>query len=99
MRRVSQFLILAVLAASGCGQKPAPVVDLASERQHMVQEQLMPRGIHEERVLAAMAKVPREEFVPQGVRFAAHTDQPLPIGYSQTNSQPSVVAFITEQLQ
>jgi protein-L-isoaspartate(D-aspartate) O-methyltransferase len=99
MRRVSQFLILAVLAASGCGQKPAPVVDLASERQHMVQEQLMPRGIHEERVLAAMAKVPREEFVPREARFAAYTDQPLPIGYGQTISQPFVVAFMTEQLQ
>ena len=99
VRRVWQFLILAVLAASGCGQKPAPGVDLASERQRMVQEQLMPRGIHEERVLAAMAKVPREEFVPQEVRPASYTDQPLPIGYSQTISQPYVVAFMTEQLQ
>ena len=59
----------------------------------------MPRGIHEERVLAAMAKVPREEFVPQEVRPASYTDQPLPIGYSQTISQPYVVAFMTEQLQ
>ncbi len=99
MRRVWQFLILAVLAASGCGQKPAPVVDLASERQRMVQEQLMPRGIHEERVLAAMKKVPREEFVPQETRAAGYTDQPLPIGYGQTISQPFVVAFMTEQLQ
>src|SRR6266568_2704094 len=99
MRRAWQFLILALLAASGCGQRPAPVVDLAGERQRMVQEQLMPRGIHEERVLAAMAKVPREEFVPQGVRPASYTDQPLPIGYSQTISQPYVVAFMTEQLQ
>ena len=65
----------------------------------MVQEQLMPRGIHEERVLAAMAKVPREEFVPKETRPASYTDQPLPIGYSQTISQPFVVAFMTEQLQ
>ena len=99
MGRVWQFLILAVLAASGSGQKPAPVVDLASERHRMVQEQLMPRGIHEERVLAAMAKVPREEFVPQEARPASYTDQPLPIGYGQTISQPFVVAFMTEQLQ
>src|SRR5438477_10320360 len=98
VRRVWQFLILAVLAASGCGQKPAPVSDLASERQRMVQEQLMSRGVHDERVLAAMAKVPREEFVPTDERAGAYTDNPLPIGYDQTISQPYIVAFMTEQL-
>jgi protein-L-isoaspartate(D-aspartate) O-methyltransferase len=65
----------------------------------MVQEQLMGRGIHEESVLAAMGKVPREEFVPGAARDFSYTDQPLPIGYSQTISQPYVVAFMTEQLQ
>jgi hypothetical protein len=79
VRRVSQWLIFAVLAAIGCGQKPAPVVDLASERQRMVQEQLMSRGVHDGRVLAAMAKVRREEFVPADQRAAAYTDNPLPI--------------------
>jgi protein-L-isoaspartate(D-aspartate) O-methyltransferase len=91
--------MLAVLAASGCGQKPAPIADTARERQRMVQDQLMRRGIQEEGVLAAMAKVPREEFVPQETRPASYTDQPLPIGYSQTISQPYVVAFMTEQLR
>jgi protein-L-isoaspartate(D-aspartate) O-methyltransferase len=99
VRRVSQWLIFAVLAASGCGQKPAPAVDLASERQRMVQQQLMTRGIHDKRVLAAMAKVPREEFVPPHERGAAYTDNPLPIGYDQTILQPYIVAFMTEQLQ
>jgi protein-L-isoaspartate(D-aspartate) O-methyltransferase len=100
MRQIwSQWLILTVLAASGCGQKPAPVVDLTSERQRMVQEQLMPRGVHDERVLAAISKVPREEFVPQDSRAASYTDQPLPIGYGQTISQPYIVAFMTEQLR
>jgi protein-L-isoaspartate(D-aspartate) O-methyltransferase len=99
MRRICwQWLIFAVLAASGCGQKPAPVADLASERQRMVQEQLMPRGVHDKRVLAAISKVPREEFVPQDSRAASYTDQPLPIGYGQTISQPYIVAFMTEQL-
>jgi protein-L-isoaspartate(D-aspartate) O-methyltransferase len=98
MRRVSQFLILAVLVASGCGQKPAPAVDLAGERRRMVQEQLMPRGVYDKRVLAAMSKIPREEFVPQASRAASYTDQPLPIGYDQTISQPYIVAFMTEQL-
>ena len=59
----------------------------------------MPRGIHEERVLAAMAKVPREEFVPEYLRAASYADQPLPIGYDQTISQPFIVAFMTEQLR
>ena len=65
----------------------------------MVQVQLMPRGVHDERVLGAMAKVPREEFVPPEVRAASYTDQPLPIGYGQTISQPYMVAFMTEQLR
>jgi len=96
---ISQWLILAVLAASGCGQKPVPVVDLARERQRMVQEQLMPRGIHDERVLAAMSKVPREEFVPPDLRAESYSDGPLPIGYDQTISQPYIVALMTEQLR
>jgi protein-L-isoaspartate(D-aspartate) O-methyltransferase len=64
----------------------------------MVREQLMSRGIHDQRVLAAMSKVPREEFVPADERAAAYTDNPLPIGYDQTISQPYIVAFMTEQL-
>jgi len=99
VRRVSQFLVLLVFAAIGCGQKAAPVADLASQRQRMVMEQLMPRGIHEERVLAAMSKVPREQFVPADMRAASYTDGPLPIGYGQTISQPYIVAFMTEQLR
>jgi protein-L-isoaspartate(D-aspartate) O-methyltransferase len=59
----------------------------------------MPHGIHEQRVLAAMAKVPREEFVPEHLRAASYADHPLPIGYDQTISQPFIVGFMTEQLQ
>jgi len=99
VRRVSQLLIFALFAATGCGQRPAPLSDLASERQRMVQEQLVSRGVHDKRVLAAMSKVPREEFVPADERAAAYTDSPLPIGYDQTISQPYIVAFMTEQLQ
>lgn len=99
MRRISQFLILAVLGATGCGQTASPVSDFAAQRQRMVQDQLMPRGIHEERVLAAMAKVPREEFVPLDERAGSYSDGPLPIGYDQTISQPYIVALMTEQLR
>lgn len=97
--RVWLLLFLALVADVGCARSDAPVVDLAQKRERMVKEQLMPRGIHEERVLAAMAKVPREEFVPEYLRAASYADQPLPIGYDQTISQPFIVAFMTEQLR
>src|SRR5262245_31518053 len=64
----------------------------------MVQRQLIPRGINDQRVLAAMAKVPREEFVAPESRAESYEDGPLPIGYGQTISQPYIVAFMTEQL-
>jgi protein-L-isoaspartate(D-aspartate) O-methyltransferase len=65
----------------------------------MLQQQLMTRDINDPRVLAAMAKVPREEFVPPEARIASYEDGPLPIGYGQTISQPYIVAFMTEQLR
>src|SRR5439155_17529221 len=82
-----------------CGQKPSVPSDFAAQRQRMVQQQLMARGIKDERVLAAMAKVPREEFVPADARAATYEDGPLPIGHGQTISQPYIVAFMTEQLR
>jgi protein-L-isoaspartate(D-aspartate) O-methyltransferase len=99
MRRIAQLLVVAAVAAAGCGQKPAPVTDFAAQRQRMVQQQLMTRGINDARVLAAMAKVPREEFVGPDSRAATYEDGPLPIGYGQTISQPYVVAFMTQQLR
>jgi len=70
------------------------------ERQRMVDEQLLSRGraITNSRVIAAMSKVPRHQFVPASSRSQAYEDHPLPIGYEQTISQPFVVAFMTEQL-
>jgi len=65
----------------------------------MVREQIAARGVKDERVLNAMSKVPREEFVPQNLRAASYDDGPLPIGYDQTISQPYIVAFMTEQLR
>jgi protein-L-isoaspartate(D-aspartate) O-methyltransferase len=99
VRRVSEFLILAALAATACGQRPTPAFDFAAQRQQMVQQQLTTRGITEQRVLDAMAKVPREEFVPLESRAESYEDGPLPIGYGQTISQPYIVAFMTEQLR
>ena len=88
-----------MLAATACGQKPAPTANFGTERQRMVQQQLMTRGITDARVLAAMAKVPREEFVPPESRAASYEDGPLQIGHGQTISQPYIVAFMTEQLR
>src|SRR5213078_1834465 len=99
MWRVAQFLVLAAIAAAGCGQKPTAASDFAAQRQRMVTEQLKARGISDERVLNAMNKVPREEFVPPDSRAGSYEDGPLPIGYGQTISQPYIVAFMTEQLR
>src|SRR5215471_11395892 len=99
MRMVAQYLLFAVIATTGCGQQTSTTADFALQRQRMVEQQLKPRGINDVRVLAAMAKVPREEFIPVDARAGAYEDGPLPIGYDQTISQPYVVAFMTEQLR
>jgi protein-L-isoaspartate(D-aspartate) O-methyltransferase len=64
----------------------------------MVERQLRRRGIPDERVLAAMSRVPREQFVPDSVRAYAYADDALPIGKGQTISQPFVVATICSLL-
>jgi protein-L-isoaspartate(D-aspartate) O-methyltransferase len=64
----------------------------------MVEEQLRRRGIGDERVLAAMERVPRELFVPEQIRERAYDDAALPIGHEQTISQPYMVARICEVL-
>jgi protein-L-isoaspartate(D-aspartate) O-methyltransferase len=67
-------------------------------RLTMVERQLRRRGIEGERVLAAMARVPRELFVPPDLRDRAYDDEALPIGYGATISQPFMVARMTELL-
>jgi protein-L-isoaspartate(D-aspartate) O-methyltransferase len=99
VRRVGQNLVLAAIIVSGCGQKATPASDFAAQREHMVAQQLVTRGIKDARVLAAMKKVPREEFVSPDSRAVSYEDGPLPIGHDQTISQPYVVAFMTEQLR
>jgi protein-L-isoaspartate(D-aspartate) O-methyltransferase len=65
----------------------------------MVEHQLRARGIEDERVLAAMARVPRELFVPEEFRRHAYDDAALPIGADQTISQPYMVARICSELK
>ena len=62
----------------------------------MVDRQLRRRGIRDERVLAAMLEIPREEFVPLESRVAAYGDAPVAIGYGQTISQPYMTALMAE---
>lgn len=70
----------------------------ASDRQRMVEYQLRGRGIRDGRVLDAMARVPRHEFVPERFQAQAYEDHPIPIGYGQTISQPYIVALMLEAL-
>jgi protein-L-isoaspartate(D-aspartate) O-methyltransferase len=67
-------------------------------RRRMVEQQLLARGIRDERVLKAMDRVPRELFVPEESRERAYEDAALPIGSGQTISQPAMVALICELL-
>jgi protein-L-isoaspartate(D-aspartate) O-methyltransferase len=64
----------------------------------MVVEQLVARGIADERVLEAMRRVPRHVFVEEALRFRAYGDHPLPIGEGQTISQPYIVALTCQAL-
>ena len=72
---------------------------LAIYRARMIEEQLVPRGIGDPRVLEAMRQVPRHLFVEDAMQAHAYGDFPLPIGSGQTISQPYIVALMTEALQ
>lgn len=93
------FLLLVLLTWIGCSRAESKM-DFAALRGRMVEEQLkgFGRDITNQRVLAAMGKVPRHELVPEEWRKVAYSDSPLPIGHGQTISQPYIVAFMTEKL-
>lgn len=94
------LLIIALvlfLSPNSFGLEVSPEdLDRQSERNQMVAEQIVGRGIRDPHVLRAMRHVPRHRFVPDSVSAMAYEDRPLPIGYGQTISQPYVVAFMTE---
>jgi protein-L-isoaspartate(D-aspartate) O-methyltransferase len=90
------WLGVLVLSTVACATPPgAP--DAAAARERMVRQQLASRDIADARVLAAMGKVPRHEFVPDELVARAYDDTPLPIGHRQTISQPYIVALMTER--
>lgn len=69
------------------------------EREDMVNQQIIARGVHDEAVIQALRKVPRHKFVLDTYASEAYQDYPLPIGYGQTISQPYIVAYMTETLE
>jgi protein-L-isoaspartate(D-aspartate) O-methyltransferase len=73
--------------------------DSAAARERMVAEQIRARGVREPSVLEAMARVPRDRFVPDESRHEAYEDHPIPIGFGQTISQPYIVALICQALE
>jgi protein-L-isoaspartate(D-aspartate) O-methyltransferase len=69
------------------------------ERERMVDEHLVGRGVTDPRVVAAMRRVPRHRFVQEALRTRAYGDHPLPIGEEQTISQPFIVGLMTSLLE
>lgn len=98
-RIAALFLALAVVLGS-CnlnGETSGHLeADWQVQRHQMVATQIAARGVRDPRVLAALGKVARHEFVPPGSRALAYVDSPLSIGHGQTISQPFIVAFMTE---
>lgn len=92
----SRALMFSLLCAPEAGAAGGGPDDYALQRAEMVSRQIAERGVGDERVLAAMRKVPRHEFVPASEQRLAYHDTPLPIGESQTISQPYIVALMTE---
>jgi protein-L-isoaspartate(D-aspartate) O-methyltransferase len=97
-RRARPRLGLTVALALAACARPAATADdsFAAARARMVTDTIASRDVKDARVLAAMRKVPRHEFVPANVRGRAYDDAPVPIGHGQTASQPYIVAVMTE---
>lgn len=92
------FVLFTVLTIIACANSIFAISN-EEKRKGMVINQIMDRGVKDKKVLEAMLKVPRHEFVPKGLEILAYTDKPLPIGSGQTISQPYIVALMTELLK
>lgn len=100
VRRALAATLLVPLAAEVCQSQSLTQAEFARARRKLVEEQIAApdRGITSRKVLEVMSSVPRHEFIPESYRNFAYRDEPLPIGYGQTISQPSLVAFMTDKL-
>ncbi len=93
-----QLLIPGTSQGTGTGPSPRPF-DRQAERDRMVNDQIVARGVKDPAVIEALRWIPRHRFVLEPEAEMAYEDRPLPIGYEQTISQPYIVAFMTEALQ
>jgi protein-L-isoaspartate(D-aspartate) O-methyltransferase len=96
------FVLVSLTAACnshGGSTSESAEPDWTMQREQMVSQQIEARGVKDPLVLESMRTVPRHLFVPENYRDAAYTDTPLPIGDSQTISQPYIVALMTELLE
>ena len=84
---------------TGGAETKAGSARFARERERMVEEQLIARGLRDPRVIEVMRRLPRHVFVDEALRDRAYGDHPLPIGEGQTISQPFIVGRMTELLQ
>ena len=106
-RKLLPALLIALNVSCGAGPPdrtrasgpPRQDIDFEQARRQMVEEQIGARGVTDSRVLEAMLRVPRHEYVPLEDRASAYSDTPLPIGLAQTISQPYIVALMTELIQ
>ena len=102
MIRIFMVFYLILMGMMSCRQETGHMTmeeRFAKAREQMVEKQIKARGVRDRRVLEAMRKVPRHRFVKKEYWPEAYADEPLPIGYGQTISQPYIVAYMTEQLQ
>ena len=100
-RIATRFAAWALVAAASVTGMHADEQEetLARQRSTMVEEQIVKRGVTDERVLDAMREVPRHLFIPEAYRDAAYFDAPQPIGSRQTISQPYIVALMSSLLE
>lgn len=96
---VALLPLLLLLVAPGLPGTALGDEAFAAERERMVDRDIAQRSIRDPAVLAAMRNAPRHEFVPAARQRQAYADNPLPIGWGQTISQPYIVAYMTELLQ
>ena len=95
------WVLVLLLASFQCASPQAGLLpqrpqEFEQERRRMVEEQIQARGVQNVRVLDAMRRVPRHEFVPDAYKASAYADSPLPTSQGQTISQPYIVALMTE---
>src|SRR5688500_9803501 len=90
-------LLIALLGLCAAGDNGG--ISLEKQRSSMVDSQIRARGVSDPRVLDAMRRVARHEFVPEPYTSSAYEDSPLPIGLNQTISQPYIVGYMTDELQ